>query len=45
MFLGIAGTYRKHETVDVQYEVNGRPRVAANLKPELEPYGMKTPGT
>lgn len=34
MFLGIAGTYRKHETVDVQYEVNGRPRVAANLKPE-----------
>jgi hypothetical protein len=34
MFLGIAGTYRKHETVDVQYEVDGRPRVAANLKPE-----------
>ena len=34
MFLGIAGTYRKHETVDVQYEVNGKPRVAANLKPE-----------
>jgi hypothetical protein len=34
MFLGIAGTYRQHETVDVQYEVNGRPRVAANLKPE-----------
>jgi hypothetical protein len=34
MFLGIAGSYRKHETVDVQYEVNGRPRVAANLKPE-----------
>jgi hypothetical protein len=34
MFLGIAGTYRKHETVDVQYQVNGKPRVAANLKPE-----------
>jgi hypothetical protein len=34
MFLGIAGTYRKHETVDVQYEVDGKPRVAANLKPE-----------
>jgi hypothetical protein len=31
---GVAGTYRKHETVDVQYQVNGRPRVAANLKPE-----------
>ena len=34
MLLGIAGTYRKHETVDVQYEVNGKPRVAANLKPQ-----------
>jgi hypothetical protein len=34
MLLGIAGTYRKHETVDVQYEVNGKPRVAADLKPE-----------
>jgi hypothetical protein len=34
MFLGIAGTYRKHETVDVQYEAHGRPLVAANLKPE-----------
>jgi hypothetical protein len=37
MVLGIAGSYRRHETVDVQYEVNGRPRVAANLKPEPEP--------
>ena len=37
LFLGVAGTYRKHETVDVQYEVNGRPRVAANLKPEASP--------
>jgi hypothetical protein len=49
MFLGIAGTYRRHETVDVQYEVNGRPRVAANLRPEPAPgrdaYGTKTPGT
>jgi hypothetical protein len=34
MFFGIAGTYRKHETVDVQYEIEGRPRVAPNLKPE-----------
>ena len=34
MLLGVAGTYRKHETVDVQYHVNGKPRVAANLKPE-----------
>jgi hypothetical protein len=34
MFLGIAGTYRKHETVDVQYQAQGKPRVAANLKPQ-----------
>jgi hypothetical protein len=31
MFLGIAGTYRKNETVDVQYKVNGRPTVATGL--------------
>ena len=42
MLLGIAGTYRKHETVDVQYEVNGKPRVAANLKPE--PLGGTSSG-
>jgi hypothetical protein len=28
MLLGIAGTYRKHETVDVVYEADGRPTVA-----------------
>ena len=45
MLLGIAGTYRKHETVDVQYEVNGRPRVASNLKPEprVLPSGNEDP--
>jgi hypothetical protein len=32
MLLGIAGTYRKHETVDVIYEVNGR-RTVASLTP------------
>ena len=32
MFLGIAGTYRKHENVDVVYEVGGR-RTVASLKP------------
>ena len=35
MLLGIAGTYRKNETVDVQYEVNGKPTVATGLP--LEP--------
>jgi len=34
MLLGIAGSYRKHETVDVQYQIDGKPRVAANLPPE-----------
>jgi hypothetical protein len=32
MFLGIAGTYRKHENVDVVYEVGGR-RTVTSLKP------------
>ena len=36
MFLGIAGSYRKHETVDIQYTVNGKPMVATGLKPEPE---------
>ena len=34
--LGIAGTYRKHEHVDVQYTLNGRPTVATGLKVETE---------
>jgi hypothetical protein len=33
MWLGIAGTYRKHETVDVVYEAGGRRQVATGLKP------------
>jgi hypothetical protein len=41
MFLGIAGTYRKHETVDVQYTVNGKPMVATGLK--IEPLGESSP--
>ena len=32
MLLGIAGTYRKHETVDVAYESGGR-RTVASLEP------------
>jgi len=33
MLLGIAGTYRKHETVDVVYERDGRRLVETGLKP------------
>jgi hypothetical protein len=37
MWLGIAGSYRKHETVDVAYELGGRRHVETGLVPvELE---------
>jgi len=31
MFLGVAGTYRKNDSVDVVYESGGRRRVASGL--------------
>lgn len=40
MFFGIAGTYRKNDSVDVQYTVNGRTRLATGL--EIEPAGPPT---
>jgi hypothetical protein len=39
MLLGIAGTYRKHENVDVVYEQNGR-RTVASLSPRSDPAGV-----
>jgi len=33
MWLGIAGTYRKHETVDLVYELGGRRHVETGLVP------------
>jgi len=36
MWLGIAGSYRKHETVDVVYEAGGRREVETGLEPR--PY-------
>jgi hypothetical protein len=33
LFLGVAGTYRKHDNVDVVYTVSGR-RVVASLEPQ-----------
>jgi hypothetical protein len=33
MWLGIAGSYRKHETVDVVYELGGRRQVETGLRP------------
>jgi hypothetical protein len=34
MWLGIAGTYRKHETVDIVYELGGRRMVETGLEPK-----------
>jgi len=36
LWLGIAGTYRRHETIDVVYEANGRREVETGLTPQ--PY-------
>ena len=36
MWLGIAGTYRRHETVDVAYVADGRREVETGLQPQ--PY-------
>jgi hypothetical protein len=36
MWLGVAGTYRRHETVDVVYESGGTRGVATGLEPR--PY-------
>lgn len=33
MWAGVAGTYRKHEIVDVVYEAGGRRQVATGLTP------------
>jgi hypothetical protein len=33
MWLGIAGSYRKHETVDLVYELGGRRQVETGLQP------------
>lgn len=36
MLLGVAGTYRKHESVDVTYERDGKRLVATGLRPRDE---------
>jgi hypothetical protein len=38
IFLGVAGTYRKNDSVDVVFEVGGRRTVAAGL-PIIPPAG------
>lgn len=34
MLLGVAGTYRKHDSVDVVYKREGRRMVATGLRPD-----------
>ena len=34
IWLGIAGTYRKHETVDLVYDLGGRRQVETGLEPQ-----------
>lgn len=36
MWLGVVGSYRKHETVDLVYETDGRRQVETGLRPQ--PY-------
>ena len=42
MFLGVAGTYRKDDSVDVVYTARGRRTVAANL-PIVPPAADEAP--
>ena len=37
MLLGVAGTYRPNDVVDVAYEYEGKPGVASNLPVSREP--------
>ena len=41
LFFGVAGTYRKNDTVDVVYSV-GAQRIVATLVPEAEQRGSST---
>jgi hypothetical protein len=39
LFLGVAGTYRRHDTVDVVYTADGR-RTVVSLEPETRPASV-----
>ena len=42
IFLGFAGTYRKHDSVDVVYEAGGRRLVASGLQPLSAAAGTRS---
>ncbi len=41
MFLGLVGTYRPHDSVDVQYRVDGREKLASDLEVVGAPTGTE----
>jgi hypothetical protein len=43
MFFGIAGTYRRNDSVDVQYTLSGRTRLATGL--EISSQGDESTGS
>jgi hypothetical protein len=43
IFLGFAGTYRKHDSVDVVYETGGKRLVASGLPPLSAAAGARSP--
>jgi hypothetical protein len=44
IFLGLVGTYRKHDSVDVRYRSGGRERLAVGLDIEAPPAEDGEPG-
>jgi hypothetical protein len=44
IFLGLVGTYRKHDTVDVVYEAGGKRLVASGLSPLSAGAGTRSRG-
>ena len=39
MALGVAGSYRRHDAVDIVYELDGRRQVATGLRPTIADQG------
>lgn len=42
IFFGIAGTYRKNDSVDIQYTVSGGTRLATGLEIQADPARLRT---
>jgi hypothetical protein len=43
IFFGIAGSYRKHETVDIAYQSGGQRQVAPGLRPTPDTTDPSSP--